>query len=46
MVGAMGATPDPGEWAAGLHLMVGITITPEEVNLNLTSSVTRLLADS
>jgi aminoglycoside phosphotransferase (APT) family kinase protein len=46
MVVAIGAMPDPGEWAAGLHLMVGITITPEEVNLNLTSSVTRLLADS
>ncbi|HIM60318.1 MAG TPA: DUF1679 domain-containing protein [Dehalococcoidia bacterium] len=26
--------------------MVGVTITPEEVNLNLTSSVNRLLADS
>jgi Ser/Thr protein kinase RdoA (MazF antagonist) len=43
MVGAM---PNPGEWAAGLHLTVGVTITPEEVNLNLTSSVNRLLADS
>ncbi len=46
MVVAMGAMPNPGEWAAGLHLMVGVTITPEDVNLNLTSSVNRLLADS
>lgn len=46
MVVAMGAMPNPGEWAAGLHLMVGVTITPEEVNLNLTSSSNRLLADS
>ena len=46
MVVAMGAMPNPGEWAAGLHLMVSVTITPEEVNLNLTSSVNRLLANS